>query len=112
MEARVRNRSSWTIAQRTHRIANSLSVPLETRSLPADRASVLDAEPKRGGVVIERSSRDSGRPCLKSVIAQRRLRRNQGTSQESFSTPIPEPFPGLQASEVQAPQEVIQVSDD
>ena len=62
--------------------------------------------------MIERSSRDSGRPCLKSVIAQRRLRRNQGTSQESFSTPIPEPFPGLQASEVQEQQEVIQVSDD
>ena len=94
VEAIVRNRSSWTIQQQTHRIANSLSAPVETRSLPADRASLLDADPMRGGVVIERSSRDSDRPCLKCVIVQRRLQRNQGTSQESSSIPIPEPFPG------------------
>merc|ERR1712020_201886 len=100
VEAIVRNRSSWTIQQQTHRIANSLSAPLETHSLPADRASLLDADPMRKGIVIERSSRDSDRPRLKSVIVQRRLQRNQGSSQESF--------PGPQATnEVQEPQEVI-----
>ena len=52
------------------------------------------------------------RPCLKTFIARRRLRRNQGTSQEGSSTPMAEPFPGLQASNVQEEQEVIQVSDD
>ena len=112
VEAIVRNRSSWTIQQQTHRIANSLSAPVETRSLPADRASLLDADPMRGGVVIERSSCDFDRPCLKSVIVQRRLQRNQGITEESSSIPIPEPFPGLQASEVREPREVIQVSDD
>ena len=58
----------------------------------------------REGVVVERSSHDSDRPRLRSVIVQRRLQRNPGTSQESF--------PGPQASEVQEPREVIQVSDD
>ena len=80
VEAVVRSRSSWTIQQQTHRIANPVRAPVETRSLPADRASLLDADPMREGIVVERSSRDSDRPRLRSVILQRRLQRNPGIS--------------------------------
>ena len=62
--------------------------------------------------MIQRSSRDPDRPCLRTALVRRRAERNRGTRQESSSAPIPEPFPGLQASNVQEQQEVIQINDD
>ena len=76
VEGRIRQRTSWTIAQQTHRIGNSQNAPFETRSLPLDQASVLDAEPMRGGVVIQRSCRDPDRPCLRTALVRRRTERS------------------------------------
>ena len=62
--------------------------------------------------MIQRSSRDPDRPCLRTTLDRRRTERSRGTNQESSSAPIPQPFPGLQIDNVQEQQETTQMDND
>ena len=52
IEATMRTRASWTLAQQVNKIPNSRNAPSETRSLSLEQVNVLETEPIQGGTMI------------------------------------------------------------